>query len=556
MNIVKALPPNFPDNTYVAVDSGWLQLNSKQMHRPNSGKFACLTLCSAVDPDTVYFIDKDKDVQSALNIIDNCVWIGQYFKFDIVQLRRHATIPPRSKLIDLYLMEKILYGGYYDRFSLKDLARRYLGIILDKEARELFETAETMTDEMIEYECRDAQVQLLVWQEQKKNVTKTDMKIWREVDAPAMWAFADFKGFRINSEEWIELAKRNKERQETIDAELPFNPRSPKQVSKYFGTLNAQEKTLQKFINKSSDENKIETAKKCLESKKYGKRASTYGLNFIENYLEKENDYDVIVADYDVIGAETGRTSSSSPNFQNIIARDTDEFRDCFIARPEHKLVIADYDAQESRITAYLTRDTKLIKIFESGEKVYVAIAREIFGKKVRKGSPEYSKAKSTILGVDYGMSAWGLATRENMTKEEADELLVKFFRLFPGIQQWVNQQIENKKVVKTVIGRKVWLNPYSNQVERNALNAPHQGSAADMMKKALGIIHSNWGFPFDFCCVGYIHDELIFDVPEQYANDVAKVVKYVMEQVGNEMCSPIPFKADIVITDKWSGKE
>ena len=446
MNIIKCisnpfmdtLPPIFPPNTYIGVDSGWLQLNSKQMHRPTSGKFACLTLCSITDPDTVYYIDDEKDVPKVFSIIENCIWIMMNAKFDICQLRRLATIPPRSKMIDVMLMEHILYGGYYDRFSLKDMARRYLDIVLDKEARELFETAEVMTDEMIEYESRDAQIQLLVWLEQKQNVTQTDMKVWRQIDVPAMWAFCDFKGFRIDVDAWDTLADRNAQRQKDIDANLPFNPRSPKQVLSYlrqrgFPKLkNTEAGTLKDAIRKYPDTEAAQLAKQVQESRIYGKRKSTYGRHFSETYAEKENDYHIVTTNYNTIGAETGRTSSTDPNLQNIIARDTNEFRDCFIARPGHKLVIADFDSQEPRIGAHLNGDKKLIQIFQSEEKIYIAVAREIFGKEIEKGSREYKLAKSTVLGMDYGMSAWGLARRENISKDEAQEIIDKFFRSFP----------------------------------------------------------------------------------------------------------------------------
>lgn len=561
MNIIKALPPKFPDNTYIGVDSEWLGLNSKQLHRPTSGKFACLTVCPASDPDTVYFIDKDEDVQSALNIIDNCVWIMQNAKFDIVQLRRHAIIKPRNKLIDIMLMEKILFGGYFNFFSLKALARRYLDLIIDKETRELFENATELSPDMIEYACRDAQLNVLIWDKQKKQITKSDMKIWKEIDAPAMWAFADFIGFRFDKVAWDELAERNTQRQKDIDAELPFNPRSPQQVLPYlrkrgFPKLkNTQAKSLEDAILKHPGTEAVKLAEQIQESRKYGTRKSRYGKNFAKTYAEKEKDYWVIVTNYNTTQAETGRTSSDDPAMQNIIARDTSEFRDCFIARPGHKLVIADYDAQEARISAYLTKDPRLIEIFKSGEKVYIVAGREIFGKDVKKGSPEYSQIKSTFLGTDYGMSEFGLARREHITVEEAKEIIEKFFKVFPNVKKWIDKQQKNKKVVYTVAGRKIHLNPYSGQCERNAINAPHQGTAADMAKKALGIIHRTWGFPFLFCAVEFSHDELGFDVPEEYAEDVAKVVKYVMEQVGNEMCSPIPFKADVVICDKWSEK-
>jgi DNA polymerase-1 len=561
MNIIKSVPPLFPDNTYIGLDSEWFGLNSKQLHRPTSGRFACMTICSDADPDTVYYIDDEQNVPNALNSIENCVWVLMNAKFDIIQLRRLATILPRKKIIDIMLMEHILFGGYYNFFSLKHMARRYLDTIVEKEVRELFKKSTSMTDEMIEYACRDVSLNLQIWNKQKQLVTKTDMNIWKQVDCPAMWAFADFQGFRIDVDAWDALADRNEQRQKDIDAKLPFNPRSPKQILPYlrdkgFKNLkNTAEESLTEAIRKYPDTEAAELAKQIQKSRKYGTRKSRYGKNFTKTYAEKENDYHVIVTNYNVTQAETGRTSSNDPAMQNIIAKDTNEFRDCFIARPGHKLVIADYDSNEPRIGAYLTQDKKLIDIFQRDEKIYTAVAREIFKKEVKNGSPEYSRAKSTLLGLDYGMSAWGLAKRENISKDEAQETINKFFGAFPGMKRWVDQQVKNTKMVKTVAGRKIWLNKYSGQCERNALNGPHQGSGGDMMKQALGVIHQTWPFDIPFAAIEQNHDELGFDVPEEYAEKVKDFVKLVMETVGSAMIKPIPVKADIVICGQWSQK-
>jgi len=249
--------------------------------------------------------------------------------------------------------------------------------------------------------------------------------------------------------------------------------------------------------------------------------------------------------------------SSDSPNMQNIPARDTSEFRECFIARPGNKLVILDYSAQEPRITAYLTGDRKLKEIFLRGEDIYIGIAKELFGKEITKDDPLRSRMKSTILGVDYGMSPIGLARRENISTDEAEDILNTFLhKKFKAVGRWVERQKKKKKLVTTVSGRKIHLNHYSTQCENNALNAPHQGTAADMMKVVLGETYHNWDFDFPYACVETTHDELAFDVPEDNAEEVGEWAKKIMERVGEQMCPGVSFKADYKICDSWADKE
>ena len=116
MEILRTIPQQVQRNQPVAIDSEWFGLNSKQMHRPTSGKFACLTIC--LEPGTVHLIQDPNDVPLALEAINDGLWIIQNAKFDITQLRRLATIPPRNRIVDTMLMERILYGGYYHLFGL------------------------------------------------------------------------------------------------------------------------------------------------------------------------------------------------------------------------------------------------------------------------------------------------------------------------------------------------------------------------------------------------------------------------------------------------------
>ena len=406
MNILYQIPPKLTPKDWVGVDLEIFDLNQKQMHRPISGRFALLSVAHGED---VYIVDEQEQVAPALEQINDAWWIIQNAKFDLTHLRRWANVPPRERLWDTMLIERILFGGYYDTFALDDLVRRHLFTHMEKELQKSF-TGNEITSEQIQYSALDAYVLPKIADAQKKHMDNKSWSIWHEIDRPAMFAFMDFQGFGIDVEKWKLLAIRNKERQERIDAELPVNPRSPKQVVEFlkangFKRLeNSKADSLEKFGLKYPNTIAAETARKILESRVYGKRASTYGIDFIEEYLEYENNFPFIFCNYWVTGAETGRTSSDHPNMQNIIARDTNEFRECFIPRSGHTLLIADYFAQEVFIAAYITQDKNLIEVCNSGKDIYCMMAKMMYDVDIDKKHPLRKRMKAVVLGIDYGI--------------------------------------------------------------------------------------------------------------------------------------------------------
>jgi DNA polymerase-1 len=555
MNIIKSIPPKFQNNCFVSLDTEFMQMNSKQLHRP-SGKFGCLTICNGED---VYYIDEQIAIPNALNNISNCTWAIQDGKFDLTHLRRFTTIEPRKKYWDTLYIDRILWSGYYDNFSLSDLSRRYLNHYLDKSLQKSFEKSIEMSDQQIEYACMDAYITYRVAQEQRKIMTQSDFNIWADIDRPAVWAIMDFQGFAIDPDKWTALAELNRSRQEEIDAQLPLNPRSHVQVKKWFAEHglkldSSDEETLTKVVHKQ-DGAISSVAKRILESRTYGKRASTYGTKFLEDYLEHGDGYDFVVPDFDPNIAISGRMSSSDPNIQNQI--NEPEYRECYIARPGNKLIIADYSAQEPRITAFLTKDKTLLKIFKENKDVYIELARDVFGENITKKDPRRKTMKSVFLGCAYGLSKYGLAAREDISVETANMLLNKTFTLLGGVRTWMDEQQHAKKYVTTIAGRKCWINPYCEQSTRISLNAPHQGSGADMLKKSFATMHQEWKFDCPYGVVAPVHDELILDVPEKLAPEIAKFVVDIMVGTAEDMTEhQLPFKVDYVIANNWSEKE
>lgn len=556
--ITERLPPE-THNQWVGIDLEMFDMNDKQLHRPTSGRFALMSIAIG---ENVYIIDKESHIQDALKAVENNWWVFQNAKFDITQLRRYVPVPPRNRLWDTMLIERILYGGYYDTFALDDLVRRHLFIHMEKELQKSF-TGNEISSDQVRYSAMDAYVLPKIVKSQKRISDKDDFNIWMNVDLPALWAFLDFQGFAINVEAWKELALKNERRQEMIDAELPINPRSPKQVVEYLRShglkvQNSRAETIEKAISKHPKAEGTPVAMKILDSRMYSKRASTYGMNFIEDFLEKDEfGNDMIYGCYWVTGAETGRIACSDPNMTNIPARDTKEYRESFIARPGNKLLIADYSAQEMFIVAYASGDPVLIEICNSGNDVYIEATKRQFGMEITKQDPMRDKMKALLLGGNYGMSIPGLARRMEISLEEAEEIVAKRRKTFPVLEEYMTEQAKQKKQVKTIAGRKIWLNRYSGQCPRNALNGPIQGSAADCMKQALGNLHHNWisHFPISFPVVGYIHDEVVSDVPEEYAQDIADHTERVMVETANNMFPGLNFKAHVSIADTWAGK-
>lgn len=564
MNIhLDELPPLVGPKEWVGVD---IEIFTKKgdlnhLHRPHTGRFAALQIAVGED---VYVITKEDCVQDALNQIDAATWVIHNGKFDLMHLRRWANVPPRKKYYDTMYIEKILWNGFFIHFSLAAVVRRYLGIYLEKDVRETFEGATELTREQIEYAALDPYYTLLVAKEQRKRLTEKDIYIWSKIDRPAVWAFLDFKGFAINVERWTELGNEHLRLRDEVDARLPLNPRSPDQIMKFIRAAGLKAKSteaeeLEKLLDRGDlDDDVASVISDILLSKNYGTYASRYGLKFIADFLEQEDGVDVIFGDYKVNHAETGRTACEHPNMQNIPARDTKVFRECFIARPGHKLIIADFSSQEPYISAIVSGEPKLIEWIMQGKDIYIEMAREVFGKIITKGDPERAHMKSVILGGNYGMSKYGLAKKLKCTPDEAQYLIDRTHKVLPVLAKYMERQRQERTIVYTPFGRKVWLNPYSFQAERNALNAPIQGGAGDQMKAALGALHQDWSNHFftDFPVVGYIHDELVSDVREEHAEDAAEYIKTIMETTATEMVKGIiRFKVDVHIGNTWAEK-
>lgn len=550
IHIIEGLPPKTDKDARIALDTEWFQMDVKRMHRPH-GIFA--SIACTMDAKTVYIVTDPKQLPAFFSRIEDGVHIWQNAKFDILQIRRLIEYPERNRIWDTMLIEQELFSGYYSDFSLKALTRRWLDILLEKEAREYFEQATTMTKEMLEYAALDVVATWHVYQAQKAYTDKEYLDIWKGIDRGALWDVLEMDGMMVNQDMWRKLSKEQQKNADVIANKYPeINLRSPQQVLKQLRRLKYKkikdtgEKTLEKLTD-------CEFAKDVLAFRKFSKSVSTYG----EAFLEAVDANGRIYADFKINGAATGRLSCAKPNLENI-PKDK-RFRSCFHAAHGNILVDADWSSQEPRIAAYLSQDEQMIDIFRNKKDIYIEAARLMFGWELTKKDPRRnSRMKPTVLGACYGLTEFGMEIQYNIPKEEGKELLNAFFGVFTGLRDWIEEQQSGKEYVTTIYGRKYYLNPYQDKSNRNAINSPVQGSAGDGIKIASHKFRNMVKKEFDpivdyVVVVNYIHDEILVECQEDAKDKVVSMLQNAMLSTAEEMHPGIPAEVEINCGKTWA---
>jgi DNA polymerase-1 len=266
---------------------------------------------------------------------------------------------------------------------------------------------------------------------------------------------------------------------------------------------------------------------------------------------------------FDQAWVSTGRLSSRNPNLQNIPIRDErgKEIRKAFIpCSDQHVLLSADYSQIELRLMAHLSRDENMIEAFENDADIHVSTAAKIFKVPEKEvTSSMRSKAKTANFGIIYGISAFGLSQRLNISKTEAADLINGYFRSFPRVREYMDLSVQlarEKGFVETIMGRRRFLPDIhsSNAVvrgfaERNAINAPIQGSAADIIKLAMVNLQRQLRNGFKSTLILQVHDELILDVSNDELGQIRQIVKTEMENV---MRLKVPLIVDIGTGMNW----
>ncbi len=493
--------------------------------------------------------------------------VGQNLKYDI-QVLKNYDISVKGKIFDTMLAHYLIdpETGH----GMDVLAENYLNYkpisyaSLAGKGRNEKKITELDVQEVKEYACEDADITLQLRGKLEPEIKELKLeKLLHEVEEPLSFVLADmeYEGVRIDegvlSDMSKELDKASLEMQDKIYeiAGESFNIGSPKQLGEILfdklkladkpkKTKSGQYATGEDILSKMANEHEI--AARILDFREYQKLKSTY-VDALPKMVSKVDNK--IHTDYRQTIAATGRLSSNNPNLQNIPIRTEKgrEIRKAFIpSTPDHLLLSADYSQIELRIIADFSRDESMISAFKNGVDIHANTASKVFKVHLDDVDPNMRrKAKEVNFGIIYGISAFGLSQNLNIPRSEAAEIIEAYFKEFPAVKEYMDSIIEKAKkqeYVETILGRRRYLQNINSRnftmrgfAERNAINAPIQGSAADMIKLAMINIH-NWmkKEKLKSKMIMQVHDELVFDVVKEeldiLTQNVTKFMKTAIE--------------------------
>jgi len=507
--------------------------------------------------------------------------IGQNLKYDAHVLANH-DIRLRGIAQDSMLESYILDST--KRHNMDDMALRLLGHntihfedIAGKGKKQLTFN-EIALEEAGPYAAEDADITLQIHQALAAQLEKQPAlkSVYQDIELPLLRILLDIEanGVKVDvamlEKQSAELAARMKEiEQQVYDvAGETFNLASPKQLGVILfekleipakkKTKTGQYSTAEDVLQELAEE--YELPKLILEHRSVSKLKSTYTDKLPLQVNEKTGR---VHTSYNQTVAATGRLSSTDPNLQNIPIRSAEgrRIRQAFIAEPGYKLLAADYSQVELRIMAHLSEDENLLKAFSEGVDVHRATAAEVFGVAVEDVEVEQRRAAKAInFGLIYGMSAFGLAKQLNIGRMEAQDYINVYFARYPGVKTYMDstrEQAHDKEYVETVYGRRLYLPEINSRngmrrqyAERTAINAPMQGTAADIIKRAMirvdkALSESN----IDARVVMQVHDELVVEVLESQVEALADLLRIEMESAAE---LKVPLVVDIGIGDNW----
>ena len=553
MNFEKSLPREARDEEFVALDVEIFQ-QPEPIHIPG-GKFACLTI--VFENGERYMITDPKDVRPALERLSDGVWCMHNALYDLGQLRRFGLDWYHWEVWDTMIVERDLFGGYFDTFSLDALSRRWLGFGLPKDIRADFSTATRMTKKMEQYAIKDSDVTVKIAKLQEDFAVQKGwaLRHYHEIDKPAIWAVLDMPPAHINVDGWHKMADRFGRMGEEIESELGINTYSTKQVKRAIYEATGRRLTstnakvvLEPLLTELTGEG-AKLLTDILDARRYRKASNTYGHLWPERWAD---DSGLVRPSWRVVGTETGRMACRDPNLMNIPSRKLPIFRTMFTSKYERgRIMVSDVSQQEPRCLAYFSRDKKLIEAFEKKISVHKLVADAL--------DCDYDLGKAINLGLSYGLSEYGLARNAKISKAKARTYLRDYFFNFRGVKAYmakVRAEGYRNGVVYSATGRPIWLNLYSKQWQNNAPNSPIQATAADHTKLAKVIFHRRClSEGIDYPLTMSIHDELVLDIRPDTTRTYRPLIKEAWIEAGEQVIPGIPMAVEIKPGDNWGVK-
>jgi len=502
------------------------------------------------------------------------VKVFQNAKFDIKFLYTHG-LQVRGQVFDTMLAGLLLRtSGGPRRVGLGQLAEHFTGIVLPKELQ-VSDFSGQLSEEQLRYAANDASILLKLRakmiQELKMNRLIEVARV--EFNCAYAIAYMELWGIHLDVAKWqaLTLAKEQ-ERDKILDKlylyiglprvqmglfsdkkESHFNPNSNKQV---LGILEKEgihvENTSKHALTEYLDHPFVDN---LIKYRHVEKELSAF-LHVLEDHLNPVTKR--LHPRYGQNGAYSGRMSCGNPNIQQIPR--SQAFRQCFNAPKGRMMVIADYSQIELRVMAEFTKDKRMIEAYKNGEDLHRLTASLILDKKIETITKEERQAaKAVNFGLVFGMGAAGLmayaaytyATR--MTMEEAELFKKRYFQAYKGVNAWQEKiKITQPVTTRTLAGRKNNYGPDTGLSAR--YNTPIQGTAADILKNALGnLYHEIMGT--NILIVAVVHDEIVLECSENQVDDCADMLKRVMETAGNRYLKEVPVIAEVAISNSWAGK-
>ncbi len=519
---------------------------------------------------------------------DAVLKVGQNIKYDLNVLARHGihVAPIDDTMIMSFCLDagrqiEGIGGGH----GMDELAERHLGhkTLTFKDicgtGKKAIPFGEVPLDRATRYAAEDADVTWRLHQMLKPRLShEGGTRIYERVDRPLIPVVAQMErhGIKVDREKLAGLSKQFAEAVAALECEIfaicgfEFTIGSPKQLGDVlFDKLGYKGGRKGKSGMYSTDQAILEglagqgaeVATKVLEWRQLTKLRSTY-TEALQAAINPDTGR--VHTSYSLVGAQTGRLSSTDPNLQNIPIRTEigRQIRECFVAEPGHVLLSADYSQIELRLAAHMADVPPLKEAFEQGEDIHSRTAMEMFGTVDR---DTRGRAKTINFAILYGISRWGLAGRLGTESDEAQVMIDRYFERFPGIQRYIVSTLETVRergYSETLFGRKTWFPRISSKAqaeragsERAAINAPIQGTSADIIKRAMARMQP----ALTEAGLGHVrmllqvHDELVFELPE---GDVA-AARPVIERVMAEAALPavtldVPLGVEIGSGHSW----
>ncbi len=509
--------------------------------------------------------------------------IGQNLKYDIKVLSNYG-MPVKGPIFDTMIAHYLINPDM--RHNMDVLAETYLNYqpvsietLIGKKGKNQLSMRSVALEKQTEYAVEDSDITLQLKEHFEKEMeTGNVTKLFKEVEVPLVSVLADMEieGINLNEDYLKGLSEALTTDIDRLESGIyeqageTFNLASPKQlgpilfdklklVDKPKKTKTGQYSTAEDVLSYLAKDHQI--IADILEWRQYKKLQSTY-VDALPNEVNPKTHR--IHTVYSQAVAATGRLSSNNPNLQNIPIRTERgrQVRKAFVPRDkDHVLLAADYSQIELRIIAALSEEENMIKAFKDGEDIHASTAARVFNVALDEVTREQrGNAKTVNFGIIYGVSAFGLSNQTDLSRSEAKELIETYYKTYPKLRQYMANQVDfarDNGYVETILGRRRYLKDINSRnavvrgaAERNAVNAPIQGSAADIIKIAMINIHKRFKEEnFKSRMLLQVHDELVFDAHKDELETIKPIIKSEME---NAYKLAVPLDVEMGIGENW----